>query len=120
MGACVAARVEEEDSDIVQASDSLPADSPVLLMTKEEYKDTLQEGGMQGMEALQLNMEQWGQEQLLPIWQVWDNAIERLVWNWVIDPRMPNEWNQVMIDLIRQTENSWPIHMCGLSDGNYV
>ena len=25
-----------------------------------------------------------------------------------IGPRMSKEWNQVMIDLIRQTECSWP------------
>ena len=49
---------EEEDSNAVQASDSLPADSPVLLTTEEEYKDTLQEGEMWGIEALQPKTEQ--------------------------------------------------------------
>ena len=47
IGICTAARVEdEEDSNVVQTSDSLLTDSPVLLTTKEEYKDTLQGGRM--------------------------------------------------------------------------
>ena len=45
----------------MQAGDSLPADSPVLLMMEEEYKDTLQGGGMWGIEALQNNVEQQNQ-----------------------------------------------------------
>ena len=49
MRTCAAAKVKEEkDSNALQASDSLPADSPMLLMTEEEYKDTdtLKERGM--------------------------------------------------------------------------
>ena len=42
---------------MAQASDSLPADGPMLLMNEEEYKDTLQGGGMQGIEAPQLSMD---------------------------------------------------------------
>ena len=41
--------------------------------------------------------------------RVWDKSIPKLMWNLVIDPRMPKEWNQVMVDFIRQTEYIWPV-----------
>ena len=56
------------------------------------------------MEALQSKMEH--KKPSKP--QVWDKPIQKLMWDLGIDPRMPKEWNQVMIDLIRQTECSWP------------
>ena len=29
------------------------------------------------------------------------------MWNLSIDPRMPKEWNQVIVDLMRQIKYSW-------------
>ena len=40
--------------------------------------------------------------------QVWDKPIQNLMWDLRIDPRIPKECNQVMIELIRQTESSQP------------
>ena len=57
------------------AGNSLPVNSPALLMTKEEYKDNIQGGGMQGVEALQLSTDRGNkccnmELQELPRWQV--------------------------------------------------
>ena len=49
----VVARVEDiEDIDEVQMVLSLLLDSPILLMTEKEYRNTLQRGEKQGLEAL--------------------------------------------------------------------
>ena len=81
---------------MVQTGNSLSADSPVLLITEEEYQNILQ-GEKCRVEVPQpagcstskgdkcCSLEQ---QQELPRQQVWDKLIERLTQDWVVDSRM--------------------------------
>ena len=65
--------------------------------TEEEYRDSLQKGEEQDLEVLPVT--QPTMEQRLSKHQVQDKLINKPMWDLGIDPRMPGQWNQVMVDI---------------------